>query len=467
MSPRLGAIGSRDAIWLRALAIAALGLGSCGTPAKPASPATQLGDRRELPAVSVVPLAPAVASAPRPSTTAERTATPAFPRALAFGALAEGERIADLAVLALPERFLLAWVTYFDGGGPTLRAAPRGPAKKGAAPASQPQRGASVVVRALDAEGETLGTPNVISVKADSIGGVSLAAGASPEGDAGLAWVGKDAGIGQVFVTRLSRSGEKQAQRMLTHSKEGCSDVALVRHKDGFIVAYVDSRDGAAGVYTARVGKDLQRAGNERLVVQAKGETSDVRMIARGEEVIVAWAEARQNPDLYGVFAARLTAADLTMRGDPARVVLSPKHAKGVELAGLGEGVALGWIEDSPPDPAAAPSSSKTAVFVGLDPALRAAGEPNSVALPVQPSSLALECDRACRVVVAGSEGEELAFYGFVYEGRTPPPPARLASLPGVSTEDTNPVIARDWLFFAEDNLRGSGRIRKAKLAWR
>jgi len=35
-----------------------------------------------------------------------------------------------------------------------------------------------------------------------------------------------------------------------------------------------------------------------------------------------------------------------------------------------------------------------------------------------------------------------------------------------VSTEDTSPVLVNDWLFFAEDNLRGGGRIRKAKLAW-
>jgi hypothetical protein len=36
-----------------------------------------------------------------------------------------------------------------------------------------------------------------------------------------------------------------------------------------------------------------------------------------------------------------------------------------------------------------------------------------------------------------------------------------------VSIEDVNPVMGRDWLFFAEDNLRGGGRVRKARLAWR
>ncbi|HMI88673.1 MAG TPA: hypothetical protein VK550_31555 [Polyangiaceae bacterium] len=455
-----GAMWSVDACPLGALAMAVLCLGSCAPAAKPVSPALQLGDRRELPSVTVVPAdagsAPIATVAPPPQ--------PAFPRASAFGALAEGERIADLAVLAQPDRILLAWVTYFDGGG-AIRPSRRDSSKKAATLTPQQQRGAKVAVRVLDPEGEALGNANVISVKADSIGGVSLAGDTSPQADAALAWVGKDAGIGQVFVTRLSRTGEKQAQRMLTKSKEGCSDVALVRHKEGFIVAYVDSRDGLPGVYVAKVGKDLQRVGSERLVAEGKGEASDVRMIARGEDVVVAWAEARRNPELYGVFAARVLVADLTVRGDPTRIVLAPQHAKGVELAALGEGVALGWIEDAAPD--SAPNAPRTAVLVGLDVGLRAAGEAVRVAVPGQPSSLALQCDRACRVVVAGSEGDELTFHGLTLEGGRPSPAARLTSLSGVSIEDVNPVMGRDWLFFAEDNLRGGGRVRKARLAWR
>jgi hypothetical protein len=443
---------------LRWLVATLLALTACGSSAKTTSPASVLGDRRELPAV---PVTPVDAGALRSSVDEARP--PAFPRALALSALAEGERIADLAVLAQGDRFLLAWVTYFDGGGPALRATSRG-GKQRTAPAPQSQRGASVVVRALDAEGEALGTPNVISVKADSIGGVSLAPAPSVAGEAALAWVGNDAGVGQVFVTRLSRSGEKQAQRMLTRSKEGCSDVALVGHKDGFIVAYVDSRDGGPGVYTAKIGKDLQRVGAERLVARAKGEASDVRMLVRGDELVVAWAEARQNPQLFGIFAARLLAGDLSLRGDATRVVLGPQHAKGVELSPLGDGVALGWVEDAPIGVVNAP---RTAALMRLGPALRSDREPVRIALPVQASSLALDCEPPCRVVVAGSEGDELAFYGFSYDGNVAQPAARLAAIPAVSTEDTNPVVARDWLFFAEDNLHGAGRIRKAKLVWR
>ena len=451
---------------LRAVAIAAVGLASCSSRSATTT-APVVADRHDLPPVRVLPIdagPPPEAPPPPP---------PAFPRSLSLGALAEGERIADLAALAQSDRTILAWVTYFDGAGAALRAAPtskRG-AAKGApargAPAKaekQDKQGATVMARALDAEGEAIGVANLISMKADSIGGVSLA-GADPANTA-LAWVGKDAGVGQVFITRLSRTGEKQQQRMVTHSKEGCSDVALVAHKDGFIVAYVDLRDGSASIYLTKVGKDLQRVGSERLVARAKGEASEVRMIARGEELFIAWGEARQNPEAYGVFMARHAAADLAPRSDPARIVLAPRNAKGLDLAPFGDGVLLGFIEESPPAAIAAQSAPKTVVLTSVDPTLRGA-PPVRLSMPAQPSSVTLECDSACRVVVAGAEKDELALYGFRFDGKAAEPAARLTSIPGVSTEDTNPVVSRDWLFFAEDNLHGAGRIIKAKLAWR
>ena len=85
----------------------------------------------------------------------------------------------------------------------------------------------------------------------------------------------------------------------------------------------------------------------------------------------------------------------------------------------------------------------------------------------LQADSVALDCERVCRVVVPVAEHGELALYGFSYApAQRPGTPRRFATFTGVSTEDTSPVLVKDWLFFAEDNLRGGGRIRKAKLAW-
>jgi hypothetical protein len=70
-------------------------------------------------------------------------------------------------------------------------------------------------------------------------------------------------------------------------------------------------------------------------------------------------------------------------------------------------------------------------------------------------------------VIVSAAENDELAIFGSFYDGASIAPHVRLASIRSVSTEDTNPVVSKEWLFFAEDNLHGQGRVRKAKLAWR
>src|SRR5688572_3429319 len=111
MSWQSEAMRSTGASCLRALAMALVGLAACGSP-KTTAPGPMLGDRRDPPSVQVVPLDGGAARSG-----GEAPPPPAFPRTVALGALAEGERIADLAVLAQPGRFLLAWVTYFDGGG--------------------------------------------------------------------------------------------------------------------------------------------------------------------------------------------------------------------------------------------------------------------------------------------------------------------------------------------------------------
>ena len=89
------------------------------------------------------------------------------------------------------------------------------------------------------------------------------------------------------------------------------------------------------------------------------------------------------------------------------------------------------------------------------------------MSLAAEPSAVALACDRTCRVVVPVAERGDLAMYGFSYSSATDAMvPRRFLLLTGVSTEDTSPVLVGDWLFFAEDDLRGNGRVRKAKLVW-
>jgi hypothetical protein len=384
---------------------------------------------------------------------------------MSLDAFGEGDRIADLAALAAGERLLLGWVTYFDEASAALRTKKGSrPAAKGTPSPDASKQGASVVVRALDKDGEALSPPKIVSSKGVSFGGVALARAAGTQGDVALAWVGKEAGLGQVFLTRLSETGDKLAQKMITHSKAGCSDVGLAGVPEGFVVAWVESKPDKTEIFAAKVGKDLAKVGAERRVAETKGETSDIRVASRGDEVLVVWSEARGGGD-GGIGAARLSVGDLTVRGDPALVLPAPGHARGIDVSRFGDGIQVAWVEDAPAGDAGAPA--RALVVARLDASAKSASGRTAVPVTADPSSVALECDQICRMVVPVAERGELAIYGLSFDASQRPSVARrIAALSGVSTEDTSPVIVKDWLFFAEDNLRGGGRIRKAKLAW-
>ena len=62
----------------------------------------------------------------------------------------------------------------------------------------------------------------------------------------------------------------------MTSSKGDASDVALARAGDGWLVAWVDARDGNGEVYAARLRQELlQRVGREERITNATGDASD------------------------------------------------------------------------------------------------------------------------------------------------------------------------------------------------
>src|SRR5262249_26613806 len=95
--------------------------------------------------------------------------------------LAEGERVSSLAVGKVERGYTLASITYVNqfpsGASKAGRAAP---------PAANAPRAATVVVRALEERGDLKKSPTVISVKAESVGGIALAPSPFAAGEAAL-----------------------------------------------------------------------------------------------------------------------------------------------------------------------------------------------------------------------------------------------------------------------------------------
>jgi hypothetical protein len=337
-------------------------------------------------------------------------------------------------------------------------------------------RGATVIVRTLDDRGDLTRPPTIISVRAEPVGGVVLVPSPFDAGEVGLAWVGQDEGVGQVFLTRLSQSGEKLGQRMITREKGGCSDVALVAAGGGFIIAWLDNRDGRPAVYAAKVGRNLERVGPERRIAETRGEASGLRLVAQQGEVVLAWIEARDGDGTSGIFAARLASNDIETRALPARISAASRLASSLWVGRFGDGLLFGWIEvrqvgKSPPP------WRRGVVLARVDSALRAREGATFVQVPADASSLSLDCAEGdtrasgggfCRVVVPGGEQGQLSIYGLLYQpGAAIAPATRLAGAEGASMEDVSPVLLDTRLFFAEDDLHGGGRVRAATLAWR
>ena len=297
--------------------------------------------------------------------------------------------------------------------------------------------GATVSVRPLDPKLEPMAAPKVISAKADAAGGVSLAPSANGD-ELALAWVGKDAGVSQVFLTRLSRAGEKQAQKMLTHAKGDCSDVALAKLGTGWVVAWVEQDANSATLYTAKVGRDLQRTSAEQVIARAKGEASQVRLMTRGDDVLLAWNET-QGDSFSGVYAARLAADTVSLRSDPVRLAVSPGRVHGLRVAGFGEGLVLAWLEGR--DLTREANKERAAVLLRVEPSMKTSSEPTRVPIDVDASSLAISCsDHTCRVMTPGADRGELVLDGFLYDGTRATKPNRVATIPNVSSEDVSPV---------------------------
>ncbi|WP_437634533.1 hypothetical protein [Sorangium sp. So ce854] len=417
------------------------------------------------------------------------------PRATAVRALVEGDSIAKVAAAELDGgAAMAAWVTYFVEGASNR--APRGQ-----------DLSATVAVRAASPGG--LGKLSVLSQKASSIGGVAIAAappapadakgkGGAAQGESVLAWVARERGETQVYVTKLDAAGAKVAQKKLTtapRKKQGgvaseASDVAIAYDgAGGFIVAWVDTRDGNAEVYAARVDRALTRTVPDRRITSAPLDAAEVQIAVRGQEVWLVWSDARPAGGAGGagdpggeasgdIFLARLDAKTLQRIGDETRLHASPEHSRSPVLAPYEGGAVVAWVDEAGAAAGGAAASGGGAAggharFVRLDGGGAVQGPPLAVAAPdgAPVSSVALACDKVCRGVLASAPGDSVALSAFTLAPGEAAAPAMklLAWLTGSASQDVSPAFAGRSgasLFFADDAVGGAGRVRWMTIAW-
>ncbi|MBX3129214.1 MAG: hypothetical protein KF718_21025 [Polyangiaceae bacterium] len=342
-----------------------------------------------------------------------------------------------------------AWLTYFDPSTPYKRL-PR-PAPDGR---FDPPR-AELHVARPGAE------PTLLSFRARSLGGVALAS--DPQhGETLVAWTALDNQLPQLFVTMVDDAGKKLRQQMLTRSRGEKSDVAVVGAGDGFILAWIDERDGDPEVYAARVNRQLQRVGPDKRITKSKGSASGVALHAAGSDVWAAWSDAAPSPGAgqESLHLIKLAAADASAIGTPT--VLDAEHSFGPTFAQTTQGPLLAWVASTPDGLSAVKLAVLTAdgKVKGNVTTWRAPG--------FDATAAGVECDGdRCRLVALGDiAGRASVVAGLWTLGRSPGDARPLLTFGRAAVRSSRVALAGDELLVL-DASEGVGRVRRIRVEWK
>jgi hypothetical protein len=302
-----------------------------------------------------------------------------------------------------------------------------------------------------------------LSLRAHSLGGLSLLTDAAAGKDALAVWTGLDKGEPQVFLTSVAADGKRGQQRMLTRKSGEASDVAGLLVDGGYLVAWVDERSGDAEVYSSRVGRTLEKGGPEQRVTTSDGAASQLTLTRVGGKPYAVWADARaaEEPGWADIYGAFLRPSDAARDGGEHRLSSTRPHSFSPQVSQLGGTSVLAWLEEGAD---ATPASVRLAT-------LSATGDitGNVSVVPIKagvPRGLGLSCqDADCRVVVTVEAEGRGELHGFDWRPGSEPHVAKLSSLGGPSAVAVAPIV-RDNFVYVADLRDGQGLVRRLGIDW-
>lgn len=429
------------------------------------------------------------AAAVRPRANARRAAPEAAPpprdgpHVVDVIALAPGERVVDVATARFGEAKVVALLSTKDDAADGARSAGRA-------------TGMTLSTRIVDERGAS-SAPAVLSTTALHVGGVAIAGMDRPEDGGAIAWVAREGGDPGVHVARIDKRGRRTNHVKLTTTKSDVSDVTITWAGGGWIVAWVDGRNGNGEVYATKVSTDLSRIAREERITNAPGDASDLVALARGDAVWLAWADPRESPrdGLSDVYVSAVRKHDAKRALGEQRVLPTAAHSRTPHLTAGPDGVHLAWIEEAPMGSETPSASGYGAFWARLDESGKVLGKPARVPLagegaatsvaidaspdaPCGPAAAGDPCGSASsihgssapstpvRAVVARSTPAGISLDAVDLSASTPRASALLA-LDGPPSLDVALVLEGDLLWFNDDGPRASDRrARRARIAW-
>jgi hypothetical protein len=395
----------------------------------------------------------------------------AGPKILGVDTVQGGDLFAEVAVAATHEGTLVAALT---AGGDD--------------PGHGAQRGATVTVRPLDAKGAARGPSVVLTKRALSVGGVSIAGGPKVEG-AIVAWVAREGQNAEVHLSRVDRLGRRTKDVRLTNGAGDANNVAVAWAGGGWIVAWVDTRDSNGEVYATKVDLDLNRIAREERVTNAPGDASDVTLLGQpleattnsggpgGGDLWLAWADPRESPHegFADIFVAKLSAVSAKPLVSDTRVLATAAHSRSPSLAwGDGGRPAIAWIEEAPMSAGSENSGAYGAMIGSLDDGGHLVGDVVRThgAGDGFPTSVTIERGDGAimRVVLARAARDDLSLDALELLPGQPgqeAAPSLLFVLDGPPSLDVSLSLVGGAVFFNDEGVDvGDGRTRRINVGW-
>ncbi len=316
-------------------------------------------------------------------------------------------------------------------------------------------------------------TTTTLSTHALPTGGVAMVAGPGPK-EATIAYVAKDGAGARVHVVRVDDHGARRADIALPGGARGdASDVSVVAVPGGYVVAWVDTRDGNGEVYACRVSGD--QPGPELRITNAPGDATDTALTtAPNGAVLLAWADPRESPHdgFADIYAVALSARDAKPLGKDARVLSTAAHSRSPVLARTAQGAVLAWIEEAPAG--AASEEAKGAMFALLDDHARPVRDPIKLKFHDEGAITAITLDddpaaRLLHAVIARTWRDELWLDGaripLDVGGAVDSYP--LFALDGPSSMDVALTLRDTELVYSDENSPDDARVKRGQLAWK
>jgi hypothetical protein len=380
------------------------------------------------------------------------------PRVVDITAIASGETVIDIATTHFGEAALVAMLSAKSDNAP---------ARKGGDEAKSTP--VTLSTRMVDENGAA-SAPSVITTKALPHGGVAIAGAEKPEDGGAIAWVARENGDPEVHVTRIDKRGKRTNDIQLTTTKGDANDVTITWAGGGWIVAWVDGRDGNGEIYATKVSTELARISREERITTAPGDAGDLVALGRGDAVWLAWADSRESPKdgIADVFVSAVRARDAKRAFDEQRVLSTASHSRTPHLAGGPAGVSIAWIEEAPYGAETPASSGYGAFWTKLDDAGKPTSKPARIPLAGDgaATSVAIEAGSGLRAVLARSTIDVISLDA-VDLAVSPPRASALVTLDGPPSLDVALVLEGGILYFNDEGPHLSDRrARRARIAW-